>query len=340
MGSASPHCSGARDRGVSADSHTEWLVGAAKWRGRATMASLAVARQRRCAVFRPFRDEPARSVVVYHHGHDDAENPYFLYAASNVGSLTALLLYPLAIESILGISWQTRIWSIGYAAFIPLMLGCAWLAWNSRPALHADVVPYSAAGRHTWIERGTWILLAFVPSSLMLGVTTHLSNVVAPIPLLWTFPLALYLLTFILAFARRPIALSTIERVLPYVLLPLVLMLAMQLRVNLVFYLALNLLAFFALALVCHSRLALLRPSHLRLTEFYLCLSIGGALGGIFNTFVAPSIFPDLGEYPLAIVFRLPRDRYAARARSLRNDSGLLLAARARCALGRIAHLD
>ena len=236
-------------------------------------------------------------------GHDDAENPYFLYAASNVGSLTALLLYPLAIESILGISWQTRIWSIGYAAFIPLMLGCAWLAWNSRPALHADVVPHSAAGGHTWIERGTWILLAFVPSSLMLGVTTHLSNVVAPIPLLWTFPLALYLLTFILAFARRPIALSTIERVLPYVLLPLVLMLALQLRVDLVFYLALNLLAFFVLALVCHSRLALLRPSHLRLTEFYLCLSIGGALGGIFNTFVAPSIFPDLGEYPLAIVF-------------------------------------
>ena len=235
-------------------------------------------------------------------GHDDAENPYFLYAASNVGSLTALVLYPLAIESILGISWQTRIWSIGYAVFIPLMLGCAWLAWNSKAASHAAAVPHPAAGGHTWIERGTWILLAFVPSSLMLGVTTHLSNVVAPIPLLWTFPLALYLLTFILAFARRPIALSKVERVLPYVLLPLVLMLALQLRVDLVFYLVLNLLAFFALALVCHSRLALLRPSHLRLTEFYLCLAIGGALGGIFNTFVAPAIFPDLGEYPLAIV--------------------------------------
>jgi hypothetical protein len=235
-------------------------------------------------------------------GHDDAENPYFLYAASNIGSLTALLLYPLAIESMLGISWQTRIWSIGYAIFIPLMLGCAWLAWNSRSAPHPVAIPHSDAGGRTWIERGTWILLAFIPSSLMLGVTTHLSNAVAPIPLLWTFPLALYLLTFILAFARRPIALSKIERVLPYVLLPLVLMLALQLRIDLLFYLALNLLAFFVLALVCHSRLALLRPSHLRLTEFYLCLSIGGALGGIFNTFVAPSIFPDLGEYPLAIV--------------------------------------
>jgi hypothetical protein len=182
------------------------------------------------------------------------------------------------------------------------MLGCAWLAWNSKSAPHAVAVPNSTSGDRTWIERVTWILLAFIPSSLMLGVTTHLSNAVAPIPLLWTFPLALYLLTFILAFARRPIALATIERVLPYVLLPLVLMLAMQLRINLVFYLSLNLLAFFALALVCHSRLALLRPSHLRLTEFYLCLSIGGALGGMFNTFVAPSIFPDLGEYPLAIV--------------------------------------
>jgi hypothetical protein len=235
-------------------------------------------------------------------GHDDAENPYFLYAASNVGSLTALVLYPLAIESILGISWQTRIWSIGFAAFVPLMLGCAWLAWNSKPAPHAVAVPHSAAGGRTWIERGIWILLAFIPSSLMLGVTTHLSNAVAPIPLLWTFPLALYLLTFILAFARRPIALSKTERVLPYVLLPLVFMLALQLHIDLVFYLALNLLAFFVLALVCHSRLALLRPSHLRLTEFYLCLSIGGALGGIFNTFVAPEIFPDLGEYPLAIV--------------------------------------
>ena len=235
-------------------------------------------------------------------GHDEAENPYFLYAASNIGSLAALVLYPLVIESTLGISWQTRIWTIGYSTFIPLMLGSAWLAWNSKQSLDAAVAPPAESAGLTRLERTRWIALAFIPSSLMLGVTTHLSNVIAPIPLLWTFPLALYLLTFVLAFARRPVPVAVLERVLPYALLPLVFLLALQMRIPLVAYLVVNLFAFFMLALVCHSKLAALRPSHLRLTEFYLCLSIGGALGGIFNTFVAPAIFPDLGEYPLAIV--------------------------------------
>ena len=175
VGGAPPHRSGARDRSVLADSHTEWVVGPAKRGRRSTMASLAVARQRRCPVFRPFRDEPARSVVVYYYGPRRRRESVFSVCGENVGSLTALVLYPLVLESMLGISWQTRIWSIGYAAFIPLILGCAWLAWNSKPVSHAVAVSHSAGGTHTWVERGTWVLLAFVPSSLMLGVTTNLS---------------------------------------------------------------------------------------------------------------------------------------------------------------------
>ena len=221
------------------------------------------------------------------------------------------------MESTLGISWQTRIWTIGYATFVPLMLGCAWLAWRSAGANQEVVAPaVRSAARNDWIERARWIALAFVPSSLMLGVTMHLSNVVAPIPLLWTFPLALYLLTFILAFARRPIPLPIVERVVPFALLPVVFLLALQMRLALPIYLFVNMLAFFVLALLCHSKLAALRPSHERLTEFYLCLSIGGALGGIFNTFIAPLVFPDLGEYPLAIVLAcLATGMAASRAR-------------------------
>lgn len=235
-------------------------------------------------------------------GHREAGNPYFLYAASNVGSLAGLLVYPFVLEPAIGVSRQTWLWAIGYGVLVPLMLACIWIAWTSSIHTSKTLATLAVQTKTSWIGRLRWIALTFVPSSLMLGVTAHLSNVVAPIPLLWSLPLALYLLTFVIVFARRPPSELLILRILPYCVLPVVFLLVVQMRLPLLPYLTVNLVAFFALALACHSRLASSRPPHERLTEFYLCLSIGGVLGGIFNTFIAPAIFPDLGEYALGIV--------------------------------------
>ena len=148
-------------------------------------------------------------------------------------------------------------------------------------------------------------MLAFIPSSLMLSVTTYLTGDVAPIPLLWIVPLALYLLTFILTFARRPlIPHALVSRVLPLaVLLVAILLVARDLEPPM-WLLSLHLLALLLIGLLCHGLLARSRPEAGRLTEFYLWLAMGGALGGVFNALIAPVVFMKTGltEYPLVLV--------------------------------------
>src|ERR1017187_8037330 len=239
--------------------------------------------------------------------HPDAGNPYFLYAASNAGSLLGLLGYPILIEPRLRLAQQSRFWAIGYGVLVVLVLCCVMTMWRRRaPEADSDTCANNdleSSQTVTWRRRLRWMVLAFVPSSLMLGVTTYITTDVAPIPLLWVLPLGLYLLTVILAFARRPLlAPSWLGRVL--CLLTVMLIICMMAEVTQPAWLivTLHLLMFFAAALICHSELAKDRPLAARLTDFYLCLSVGGVLGGIMNALLAPLIFRRVWEYPLVML--------------------------------------
>jgi hypothetical protein len=235
--------------------------------------------------------------------HRAPVDPYFLYAASNVGSLASLILYPTLIEPALALSTQTRVWSIGYSAAVLLTVVCAIVMWR-RTAGAAPAAAANAAGMEdvTWGRRLRWIALAFVPSSLMLAVTSYLTTDVAAVPLLWVIPLALYLITFVVTFstyATRVVAVC--NRFFPLILLYLTWVLTSEARLPLPPMAATHLVTFVVLATLCHGALAEDRPATSRLTDFYLSLAIGGALGGVFNTLVAPVLFDRVIEYPLAL---------------------------------------
>jgi hypothetical protein len=239
--------------------------------------------------------------------HSNAGNPYFLYAASNAGSLLGLLGYPILIEPQLRLARQNRYWAIGYGILVVLVLCCAVTMWQRKaPALDSDTGATDKTERVrtvAWRRRLRWMLLAFVPSSLMLGVTTYITTDVAPIPLLWVLPLGLYLLTFIFVFARRPLlAPLWLGRVLCLLTVMLIICMIAEVTQPAWLIVTLHLLMFFAAALICHSELAKDRPPAARLTDFYLCLSIGGVLGGIMNALLAPVIFHRVWEYPLIMV--------------------------------------
>jgi len=297
-------------------------------------------------------------------GHSSAQNPYFLYAASNLGSFVSLLAYPFIIEPRMRISEQSVTWLEFYYGLLLLIASCAigallfkrmsrgapaatptapppdpapapvpdssslvaddggvhlkrrgalrgsmrflieenpsvirrFLQGRDEAILEPKIVP----DRH-WRLR--WVLLSFAPSSLLIGTTTYLSTDIASVPFLWVIPLALYLLTFVLVFARRP-------------LFPRWFMLHAQLVLGLVLMVAiclgsgrgilgpaiLHLLAFFVTAMMCHRELADSRPRVEYLTEFYLWMSLGGVLGGVFNVLLAPVLYDSLVEYPFALV--------------------------------------
>lgn len=244
--------------------------------------------------------------------HESAGDPYFLYAASNAGSLCALVGYPLAIEPLLALRRQSWLWAILYGALTVLVALCAAVALiatreglraaveadeNAQPEQLLDEKPLTAR------RRAMWTLLAFVPSSLMLGVTTYVSTDIASLPLLWVVPLSLYLITLIIAFARRRIVRRRwVEFVMPGVALVFLLAYLSGATRPPWFLVVLHLLFFFIAALMCHGRLADDRPATRHLAEFYLWISAGGALGGLFNALVAPVVFNHIVEYPLVIV--------------------------------------
>ncbi len=289
-------------------------------------------------------------------GHRSAVDPYFLYAASNAGSMLALLSYPLLVEPYLRLAGQSWMWACGYVVLVLLTLLCAAAVWrtartenkaqrtkNQEPrtterkgVLHTPpehtppehTPPEHTPPEHTPPEhtppahtplvdngprttdhpisagrRVRWVLLAFVPSSLMLSVTTYLSTNIAPIPLLWIIPLALYLLTFILVFAGKPLLPhGAMVRALPIVLLPLVIVICAQATQPIWMMILLHVLTFFVATMVCHGEMAADRPPPQYLTEFYLWMSIGGVLGGLFNALLAPLLFATVVEYPLVLV--------------------------------------
>jgi hypothetical protein len=239
--------------------------------------------------------------------HRLAHDPYFLYAASNAGSLVALVGYPAVIEPQLYLSTQRTLWTGGYALLLALIVVCALAARRHRAiAPSASLEAAGSTDRPAPLglrDQGRWIALAAVPSSLMLGVTTHLTSDISPIPLLWVVPLALYVTSFIFVFARRPPLPHWLAvRAMPIVLLPLVVVVLKGGTDPLWLIVSLHLLGFFVIAMVCHGELARSRPSTHHLTEFYLWISVGGAVGGMLTAIVAPLVFPTLLEYRIALV--------------------------------------
>ncbi len=308
--------------------------------------------------------------------HRAADNPYFLYAASNLGSFAALLAYPFLIEPRLRVSEQTVSWLEIYYFLIALLALCALMTYLLRGAratgpmvsvaasapeaavmvppsvasVDAGVVTRQTKGSAPFVSSGDvrdatgggeaaasttipgasgmpdasakapgrptiipnrhwrlrWVLLAFAPSSLLIGVTTYLSTDIASVPFLWVIPLALYLLTFVLVFARRP-PLGRGFMLLLQLALGLALMVSICIGPGrrITTQAALHLLAFFVTAMVCHRELADSRPRAEHLTEFYLWMSLGGVLGGVFNVILAPQLYDTLIEYPFALVIAL-----------------------------------
>ncbi|MGH9379446.1 MAG: fused MFS/spermidine synthase [Thermoanaerobaculia bacterium] len=233
--------------------------------------------------------------------HRRAHDPYFLYAAGNLGSMGGLLLYPFAVEPYLDIQEQSHLWAVGYVLAFLLVAACV-LVMRRRPGA-AEPTPGTPQERGRAIPArrlGRWLLLAFVPSSLMLGATSLLSTDIAAVPLLWVLPLATYLLTFTTAFSRfGPAALRAADFFAPAVVALAVAMAPATFGVPTSVTLQVLLVA--VGGLVAHGRLAVDRPPPSQLTRFYLVVAVGGALGGLFNGLVAPLVFPTVIEYGLVV---------------------------------------
>ena len=226
------------------------------------------------------------------------EDPYFLFAASNLGSFVGLLAYPFLIEPQLSLATQRLAWSVGFGVYAALMVACALLTVRGPDG--ETPVPAAHTPRPTGRTILTWGLLAFVPSSLMLGVTAHLSTDVSPIPLLWVVPLAVYLATFVVAFARTsrrpPVWAALLAAVLGLVALVLS---GETTRLGPVA--AVNIALVAVAGYAAHGRLAAGRPPADHLTLFYLVVASGGAAGGLLNGLLAPLLLDSVLEYPVLL---------------------------------------
>ncbi|MBM4068132.1 MAG: hypothetical protein FJ271_04215 [Planctomycetes bacterium] len=295
-------------------------------------------------------------------GHPAAKDPYFLYGASNLGSMLSLLAYPFLIEPYVLLSNQAWVWAFSYLLLLGLVLLCVLLVWqslgaarlagaggpvvdvpptpemqvppDSAPAAAAapatptpetaikkpSKIPTRPSGKDaevpsaphatdevTTYRKLRWVGLAAVPSSLMLGVTTHITTDLSPIPLIWLLGLSLYLLSFILVFAKWPVVWTEKPHTFMLYLQPVALglMIFMDFLAtkehNLTAMVIFLMLGFFWTTMVCHGELARDRPSTKHLTEFYLMMSVGGVVGGIFNGLIAPILFPSIWEFPIAV---------------------------------------
>ncbi len=237
-------------------------------------------------------------------GHRQAGNPYVLYAASNLGSFAALFAYPVFIEPFLTLKTQTAVWSVGFGLLAILLSVVGVFATRAVPAVApAETGDDAAVGA---VERMRWIALSAVPSGLVIAVTAYLTTDIAAAPFLWVVPLAIYLLTFVAVFRERPwIAHANVVRFVPFAVAPLAVSLIGGEKVFWLATIALNLTAFALLTLMCHGEVYARRPSPRRLTEFYLCTSFGGVVGGAFAGLLAPQIFNGNYEYPILIALAL-----------------------------------
>jgi hypothetical protein len=231
--------------------------------------------------------------------HPRAGNPYFLYAASNVGSFAALIAYPLVIEPALSLKGQSWGWYAGFLALAAAIAACG-LAVGAGSVESRAAAPRAEPRPALWPQRAAWVAYAFVPSALLVSVTAHISTDVAAAPLLWVVPLALFLLTFALAFRDKALV-SSDTLALAQVWGTALALMNLRAWWGLPASLALHLGLFFVSAMLCHTALYRRRPAPARLTEFYVCISLGGVLGGTACGLVAPHVFSRILEYPLLL---------------------------------------
>ena len=254
-------------------------------------------------------------------GHPDGPDPYFLYASSNIGSFLALLSYPVLFEPVFSLRSQNLMWTAGYALLIVLIAGCGLLMLRAPAAAGVPHVEESDAPAPSFATKARWIFLAAVPSGLLIAVTAHISTDVAAAPLLWVLPLSLYLLTWVLVFQSRPLLPHRWMLMLqPLAIAGVVMLLAVGGEQNLLLTLGGHQLCFFVIAMACHGELARTRPPARYLTGFYVALSFGGMLGGLFAGLISPYAFSWVAEYPillaLAALCRPPADeRWASLTR-------------------------
>jgi len=226
-------------------------------------------------------------------------DPYPLYAASNLGSFGGLIAFPLLVEPVLGVGQQRWLWSVGYGLLVLLV---AWCAWRLPPVSADEPAAADAGPRPTWRAIGLWILLAAVPSGLILSTTLHITTDIIAMPLLWVIPLGAYLLSFTVAFAARRGLADGIVRLAPLILLFGCFATFMDTQWPPLVICAVAILNLFTISVALHSRLFESRPPARYLTLFYLAMSVGGALGGAFCALLAPLVFDWTYEHLLLLV--------------------------------------
>lgn len=265
-------------------------------------------------------------------GHKHAEDPYFLYGASNLGSLIALLSYPIVIEPLIGASAQAAFWSAGYVALTVAIAASGYVVLRSQndsrsggmlselqktaDARDASMLgfdtakqsatdastPQNAVAAPSVQDRLWWIALAFVPSALLVAFTTFITTDIASVPFLWVLPLALFLGTFSIVFCAKPVIPHRwLLKAQPYLVAVTLFGFAM-LPTMIAATMAVALLAFLGATLTCHRELYLRRPDARLLTRFYLWMSLGGVLGGMFSALFAPLAFSSPLEFPLLLI--------------------------------------
>ncbi|MDY0030020.1 MAG: fused MFS/spermidine synthase [Pseudobdellovibrionaceae bacterium] len=240
--------------------------------------------------------------------HPDADNPYFLYASSNLGSVLALLLYPILVERLFPLAQQSEYWGYGYAMLGGFFLACCSLIFshtklkNTTEESHRKDASDEAPSKATLLK---WLFLAFIPSSLMIGLTNFITTDIGSMPLFWVIPLTLYILSFVIAFAKKPpVSLKVISFIFAALFTVIYCMTGAVYFLKIQLAIALSVL-FFVTAVMCHMELNRLKPSTKHLTLFYLMMSVGGALGGVFNALLAPLIFVKPYEYVITGILSL-----------------------------------
>lgn len=228
------------------------------------------------------------------------EDPYRLYAASNLGSFAGLIAYPLVVEPVLPLAWQSIAWSVGYAALVVLVAACALRLPRTRESADAPHLPSGPPPRARQVAY--WIALALVPSGLMLATSTYITTDVVAMPLLWVIPLGLYLLSFTIAFAANRAVADTLTRVAPVTVLMFGSIMIGGVPERPILNLLLALVLLFMVSVALHTALHRVRPAPAHLTGFYLAMALGGALGGVFAGLISPIVFDWTWEYPLLIL--------------------------------------